>query len=373
MTHELIERLGLADCADERVDSLPTGRARLVELGRALANRPRIILLDEVSSGLNETETEAMAEVLRGLADNGIGILLVEHDMSLVMSVCEDIHVLDFGQIIAVGSPEEIQTNERVQEAYLGNDQATHAKVSKRDLPDEEVPLLEVRDISAGYGDFDVVDGVNFSVRTGEVFALLGPNGAGKSTTLKVIAGLLPPSKGTVALCGRAVTGADPDELARAGLCLVPEGKGIFPNLTVAENLQMATFTGTSRDVVEERAYARFPRLAERRSQVAGTLSGGEQQMLSMARALATDPSLLLLDELSMGLAPIIVQGLYEQVAEIAREGLSIVVVEQFAHEVLGVADTAAIMLHGRVRRVGQPEQIAEELTEAYLAGSTGS
>jgi branched-chain amino acid transport system ATP-binding protein len=230
-----------------------------------------------------------------------------------------------------------------------------------------------VRDISAGYGDFDVVDGVDFSVRTGEVFALLGPNGAGKSTTLKVIAGLLPPTSGTVALCGRAVTGADPDELARAGLCLVPEGKGIFPNLTVAENLQMATFTGTSRADVEERAYSRFPRLAERRSQVAGTLSGGEQQMLSMARALATDPHLLLLDELSMGLAPIIVQGLYEQVAEIAREGLSIVVVEQFAHEVLGVADTAAIMLHGRVRRVGQPEQIAEELTEAYLAGSTGS
>jgi branched-chain amino acid transport system ATP-binding protein len=135
----------------------------------------------------------------------------------------------------------------------------------------------------------------------------------------------------------------------------------------------MATFTGTSRADVEERAYSRFPRLAERRSQVAGTLSGGEQQMLSMARALATDPHLLLLDELSMGLAPIIVQGLYEQVAEIAREGLSIVVVEQFAHEVLGVADTAAIMLHGRIRRVGQPEQIAEELTEAYLAGSTGS
>jgi ABC-type branched-subunit amino acid transport system ATPase component len=372
MTHELIERLGLADVAEERVDSLPTGRARLVELGRALANRPRLILLDEVSSGLNETETEAMAEVLKGLASNGIGILLVEHDMSLVMSTCDDINVLDFGQIIAVGTPAEIQANERVQEAYLGSDKTSHAKVAKRELPPEDVPLLDVRDVSAGYGDFDVLDGVSFSVRTGEVFALLGPNGAGKSTTLKVISGLLAPTSGTVALCGRSVTGADADELSRAGLCLVPEGKGIFPNLTVAENLQMATFTGTDKDVVEERAYARFPRLAERRSQVAGTLSGGEQQMLSMARALATDPSLLLLDELSMGLAPIIVQGLYEQVAEIAREGLSIVVVEQFAHEVLGVADTAAIMLHGRIRRVGPPEQIAEELTEAYLAGSAG-
>ncbi len=369
---ELIDRLGLADVADDRVDSLPTGRARLVELGRALANGPRVLLLDEVSSGLNESETEAMAAVLCSLAEDGIGILLVEHDMSLVMSTCHDIHVLDFGEVIATGTPAEIQADERVQVAYLGSGEATHAKAVRRDLAPEEIPLLDIREISAGYGDFDVLDDVSFSVRTGEVFALLGPNGAGKSTTLKVISGLLPPSSGTVAICGRAITGADPDELSRAGVCLVPEGKGIFPNLTVAENLEMATFTGTSKADVEERAFSRFPRLAERRSQVAGTLSGGEQQMLSMARALATEPSLLLLDELSMGLAPIIVQGLYEQVAEIAREGLSIVVVEQFAHEVLGVADTAAIMLHGRVRRVGAPEQIADELTEAYLAGSTG-
>jgi branched-chain amino acid transport system ATP-binding protein len=347
-------------------------RARLVELGRALANGPRVLLLDEVSSGLNETETQAMAVVLQGLAEDGIGIVLVEHDMSLVMSTCHDIHVLDFGEVIATGTPEEVQANERVQEAYLGSGEATHAKAARRDLAAEEIPLLDVRDISAGYGDFDVLDDVTFSVRTGEVFALLGPNGAGKSTILKVISGLLAPTSGTVAICGRAITGADPDELSRAGVCLVPEGKGIFPNLTVAENLEMATFAGTSMADVEERAYSRFPRLAERRSQVAGTLSGGEQQMLSMARALATAPSLLLLDELSMGLAPIIVQGLYEQVAEIARDGLSIVVVEQFAHEVLGVADTAAIMLHGRVRRTGPPEQIAEELTEAYLAGSTG-
>jgi branched-chain amino acid transport system ATP-binding protein len=368
---ELIERLGLRDVATARVDSLPTGRARLVELGRALANQPRVLLLDEVSSGLNERETEEMADVLRGLAANGHGILLVEHDMSLVMSTCDIIHVLDFGEVIAVGTPEEIQANERVQQAYLGTG-TSRADLERREIPPEDVPVLEVRDISAGYGDFDVVDGVSFEVRTGEVFALLGPNGAGKSTTLKVIAGLLAPTSGQVALCGRAVTGADADALARAGLCMVPEGHGIFPNLTVTENLTMATYTGTTRADIEERAYARFPRLADRRTQVAGTLSGGEQQMLSMARALATDPCLLILDELSMGLAPIIVQGLYEQVAQIAREGLTILVVEQFAHEVLGVADTAAIMLHGRVRRVGAPAAIAEELTEAYLAGSAG-
>ena len=236
--------------------------------------------------------------------------------------------------------------------------------------------MIETRDLTrvfrSGKDTVEAVRGISLDVAEGELVAFLGPNGAGKSTTLKVVSGLLAPTSGSVAICGRSVTGADADALSRAGVCMVPEGKGIFPNLTVGENLEMATFTGTSKADIEERSYGRFPRLAERRSQVAGTLSGGEQQMLSMARALATEPSLLLLDELSMGLAPIIVQGLYEQVAEIAREGLTIVVVEQFAHEVLGVADTAAIMLNGRVRRVGPPEQIAEELTEAYLAGSTG-
>jgi branched-chain amino acid transport system ATP-binding protein len=144
----------------------------------------------------------------------------------------------------------------------------------------------------------------------------------------------------------------------------------VFPNLSVAENLWMATHTGSRRHDVEEVAYARFPRLGERRGQTAGTLSGGEQQMLAMARAMATDPALLILDELSMGLAPIIVHELYERVGEIAATGISILVVEQFAHEVLGVADMAAIMLHGRIAKVGAPTVIAAELETAYLSGA---
>ncbi|MCB9372199.1 MAG: ATP-binding cassette domain-containing protein [Microthrixaceae bacterium] len=380
---ELLARIGLTDLADQRVDSLPTGKARLVELARALASQPRVLLLDEPSSGLNEAETHEMAAVLRQVADEGLAVLLVEHDMSLVMGVCERIFVLDFGEIIAEGDPATIQSDPVVQEAYLGAERETAAEEHLADVPaspttaaappgDEDrtgVPLLEVADVRAAYGDIDVLHGVDLAVEAGTVFALLGPNGAGKSTTLKVISGLLAPTGGSVSLCGRRVTGADADALARAGVCLVPEGRGIFPNLTVTENLRMATFTGASFDEILDRSFTRFPRLAERRGQVAGTMSGGEQQMLAMARALATDPAVLLLDELSMGLAPIIVSGLYEQVQAIADEGTTILVVEQFAHEVLGVADVAAIMLHGRVQRTGAPAEIGEELAAAYLGG----
>ncbi len=228
-------------------------------------------------------------------------------------------------------------------------------------------PLLELRDIHAGYDGVPALFGVDLVVDPGQVVAILGPNGAGKSTTLRVAAGLMRPTRGTVWMAGRNVTGASPDALARRGVCTIPEGRGVFPNLTVRENLLMATHTGASLAQIEEVTYERFPRLSERRSQHAGTLSGGEQQMLAMSRALATNPALLLLDELSMGLAPLIVEQLYEIVAKVAQEGVSILVVEQFAQAVLGVADRAAIMLHGRVVHAGRPDELRDDLQAAYL------
>ena len=234
------------------------------------------------------------------------------------------------------------------------------------------VPALEMRGVRAGYGTIDVLHGFDLVVAPGEVVALLGPNGAGKSTALGVVAGLVPATAGDVALAGRVVNGVAPDVLARLGLCLVPEGRGVFPNLSVRENLWMDSHRGIPWRHAEEIAYSHFPWLGERRTQLAGSLSGGEQQMLAMARALATDPAVLLLDELSMGLAPIVVGELYEIVAGLAADGVSILVVEQFARAVLGMADRAAIVLHGRVTTVGTPADIEAELTTAYL-GARGA
>lgn len=234
-----------------------------------------------------------------------------------------------------------------------------------------EQPVLELRNVRAGYGRIEVLHGIDLTVPRGSVAALLGPNGAGKTTTLAVASGQLRPVSGEVILAGRKVTGADPADLVRAGMCTVPEGRGVFRSLTVRENLRMATYGGARPAEVEERAFGSFPRLGDRRSQLAGTLSGGEQQMLALARALVTDPSVLLLDELSMGLAPIIVEELYREVARLAGTGVSVLVVEQFARTVLEVADVAAIMQQGRITAVGTPAAIESELSDAYLGAKT--
>jgi branched-chain amino acid transport system ATP-binding protein len=232
-------------------------------------------------------------------------------------------------------------------------------------------PLVELRGVRAAYGAIEVLHGVDLVLAPGEVLAVLGPNGAGKSTMLRVLAGLHPLAGGDVFVAGRRVNGASATALARAGLCLIPEGRGVFPNLTVRENLRMAAGVarrGTAA-VVEDAAYARFPRLRDRRRQLAGTLSGGEQQMLALARGLATDPAVLVLDELSMGLAPLVVEELYGQVAGLAGSGVAVLVVEQFARVVMGVADRASVLVQGRVTATGTPADIESTLSTAYLGG----
>jgi branched-chain amino acid transport system ATP-binding protein len=232
------------------------------------------------------------------------------------------------------------------------------------------VPILEVVDLHAAYGRIEVLRGVNLTVPRGAVMALLGPNGAGKSTLTKVISGQMKQTSGDVHLGGIHVHGAATESLARVGLCTVPEGRAVFPNLTVQENLTLMSYAGVPATAVLETAYAYFPRLHERRDQLAGTMSGGEQQMLAMSRALASDPALLILDELSMGLAPLIVDELYETVAEIASTGVSILCIEQFARTALRVSDYAAVMAGGRVVATGEPGEILKTMSDVILGGA---
>jgi branched-chain amino acid transport system ATP-binding protein len=230
---------------------------------------------------------------------------------------------------------------------------------------------LALYDVRAGYGRIEVLHGIDLALRPGEVTALLGPNGAGKTTTLSVMSGLITPTSGCRHVRGHHVNGADADELARVGICHVREGRSVFPNMTVTDNLVVAASSGADVGRLQDVAFTLFPRLGERRKQLAGTMSGGEKQMLALACGLGVDPSVLLVDELSMGLAPLVVADLYEAVAKVAQTGVTVLVVEQFATIGLRYSSNVYVMAHGTVSYAGPSEGAIDAVHAAYLgAGS---
>jgi branched-chain amino acid transport system ATP-binding protein len=232
--------------------------------------------------------------------------------------------------------------------------------------------LLEVKHLEVRYGGILAVKGIDLEVAEGELVCLIGANGAGKTSTLKAICGLLPGRSGSVRYSGRDVSRSPVHELPRTGLVMVPEGRGIFPRLTVEENLVMGAYARGSAD--PEKHYTTFPRLRERRQQVAGTLSGGEQQMLAIARALMSDPKLLLLDEPSMGLAPMMVARIFEVIAEIAARGVTILLVEQNARLALELANRGYVMESGAIALAGKSADLLNDsrVKEAYLGEGAG-
>jgi branched-chain amino acid transport system ATP-binding protein len=236
--------------------------------------------------------------------------------------------------------------------------------------------LLEVAALEVRYGGIRAVKGVDFDVNEGELVCLIGANGAGKSSTLKAICGLVPTRLGSVRYAGEELSGLPVHELPRRGLALVPEGRGIFPQLTVAENLAMGAYTRRDTAVAEdlERMHGLFPRLLERRSQTAGTLSGGEQQMLAIARALMSRPRLLLLDEPSMGLAPLLVAKILEVVREIARQGVTVLLVEQNARLALEISSRGYVMESGAITLAADARSLLADarVREAYLGEGAG-
>jgi len=233
---------------------------------------------------------------------------------------------------------------------------------------------LSAMGLRAGYGGIEVLHGIDLEIAPGQVFALLGPNGAGKSTLLRVLSGRTGATSGEIRLGGEVVHRATPERLVRRGLCCIPEGRGVFPNLSVDEHLLMWTYRrGVDRGGLAHDVYQRFPILAERRHQLAGSLSGGERQMLSLSRALCPGVRVLLCDELSMGLAPRVVEELYAFITQLADGGVTVLVVEQFAPTALAVASAAAVLVDGRIRLSGSPDEVQVGLADAYLGANADS
>ncbi len=234
--------------------------------------------------------------------------------------------------------------------------------------------ILKLDNLTVSYGSIKALKGINIQVREGEIVALLGANGAGKTTTLKSLSGIVPIENGSIDFCGKNITNLAPEKITSLGIVQSPEGRQIFPDITVEENLRVGAFTVKSKKEIAknfERVYKYFPILLERKKQLAGTLSGGEQQMLAIARALMASPKVLLLDEPSLGLAPLIVKAIFEIVKEINSEGTTVLIIEQNALQTLKIADYGYVLEVGEVSMEGKAKELIKDkrLLEAYLGG----
>ncbi|HEX2648225.1 MAG TPA: ATP-binding cassette domain-containing protein [Candidatus Dormibacteraeota bacterium] len=389
----LLETVGLPHSVGSRqAATLPYGDQRRLEIARALALKPRLLILDEPAAGMNPSEKQGMRELIERLHAEGLTILLIDHDMRLVMGVCKRVAVLNFGKKIADGTPDEVSTDAGVIKAYLGTggerevksapgargvDEAIEveeAASTARPGHEPEKAILDVEDLTVSYGAIVAVRGVSFRVAAGEVVALIGANGAGKSTILNTLSGLIRPDSGRASFDGLDLATAKASDIVRRGLVQVPEGREILARQTVFENLELATWArhdgGTPRKRIDD-VLKRFPILGERRALSAGALSGGEQQMLAIARGLLARPRLLLLDEPSLGLGPQMVDEVFGAIEEIHRDGTTILLVEQNALRALGIADRAYVIETGRILLSGSGDDLLHNpaVRRAYLGG----
>jgi ABC-type branched-subunit amino acid transport system ATPase component/ABC-type branched-subunit amino acid transport system permease subunit len=365
----ILDQCGLLAQADTLAADLGLIWLKRLELARALALRPRLLLLDEIGAGLVKSEVDELIELIGVLRREVESIVVVEHVLEVIRRSCDRLLVLDRGEKLLEGPPEQVLADDLVAEVYLGTGSAVRGRPPGERSPG--APLLSVRDVSASYGRHRAVEGVSFEVREGEIVTLLGANGAGKSTVAKVLGGTLPATGGEIRFAGELLTGRRTHEVVRLGIAHCMESRRIFADLTVEENLLLG---GRAAKAAERRrrladVYELFPDLRERRTNSGTGLSGGQQQMLAIGRALMSAPRLVIFDEISLGLAPITVDRLYDALRRVNESGVSMVVIEQDVNRGLALADRVVVLEQGAVALVGTPNEVRDnpQLRSAYV------
>lgn len=369
-TWSLLDAVSLADLAGSACDALSHGQRRLLEIAITIATNSRLLLLDEPLAGLAEADRQVVARLIKQLARTH-AVLLIEHDIDRVVALSDRLTVLHQGRLIADGKPTDVAGHSEVVAAYMGSVRpgraASHVLDVEREQGGPTTPLvLQAQGVAAGYDGGRILDGIDFEVRQGEVVALLGRNGAGKTTFLKALAGTVPLLAGSTSLDGRRLNGLEPYRINRLGLAMVPEGRRLFGNLSVLDNLRLAVRPGGASlaDV-----YAIFPKLGTIQSRKAENLSGGERQMVAIARALMAPSRVILLDEPFEGLAPTVVQEVMSAITKL-RGRTSLVLVEHNAEQVLSIADRVCVLVNGKVAYQGQADELAADTAlQASLLG----
>ena len=375
----ILDRCGLAEFAEVRASDLGLLRLKRLELARALAVKPRILLLDEIGAGLVESELRELISLIQELRQEVAAILIVEHVIDVIRECCDRLIVIDGGQLLVSGDPDEVLRDPQVAAVYLGTSGGQDVTpAASRASRAAARPLLEVKGVAARYGAFRALHDVSFSVAEGEVLALLGANGAGKTTTARAVSGMLPVSGGEIWFDGQRINGRQPHDIVRLGVAHCMEGRKIFGDLTVEENLLLgARAAGSARERSRrlDAVYEVFGALRERRGNSGFALSGGQQQMLAIGRALMADPRLIIFDEISLGLAPITVDRLYQTLTEINGRGVSMIVIEQNVERGLALADHVAVLEKGRVALTGAPADMRadDRLLSLYVGEAKGA
>lgn len=378
----ILERTGLLDAANLPARQLPLLRRKRLEVARALALEPKLLLLDEVGAGLVDSEITELIDLVHSLHTEVQGVIIIEHVLRVVRECCQRLIVLNFGRKFAEGPTQAVLTSDEVAAVYLGTAHAHDKAQTKQDgngpkeSPSREefksrgllektqsVPLLELKGVHAGYGQARVLNGIALRINSGEVIAVLGTNGAGKTTLANVISGLVRPTVGEVLVDGKAVLDGGPHRIAALGLAQCMEGRRIFGSLTVEENLMLAARRVSATQVRErlEYVYNLFSDLHERRKNAGTSMSGGQQQMLAIGRALMAQPRLIVFDEISLGLAPVMMDRLYLALGELKKTGLTMLIVEQDVERALDLADQVHVMEHGRFALSGPTASIRND------------
>jgi branched-chain amino acid transport system ATP-binding protein len=389
--HVALRVVGLSERASDLAAILPAGQQRLLAIARALASDATWLILDEPAAGLNREEKDSLIKVIDQLAQK-LTVIFVEHDMRVVSALAHRIIVLDQGELIADDQPEVVRQSERVVSAYLGTKAARAVAQMPHTGNASKERVLHADQLTVRYGQSLAVDRVSIDIFKREIVAIVGANGAGKSSLLKSIMRTVPFASGTLEFEDRDVGTWSTRQMVAAGVALTPESRELFGSLTVKDNLRLGAYTkigwlqqfvpdfilsqsqikGIDRSMQD--VFDLFPRLAERRNQLAGTLSGGEGQMLAIGRALMSRPQILLLDEPSLGLGPKVIVEIFEKLTELKAQELTICLVEQNAAAALEISDRAYVMSAGHVVASGTAQEVMSNsnVSAAYL-GETGS